>query len=111
MRPRRDSITWRQIGTGYLLVLCILLAVALVRWLPPAALGDQTAKLVGSGVVLLGYLLFALLRPLLRRLGARWPGADPALRGRAKRGAVALLCLVSLGVTLFGAAVLWGLNA
>jgi hypothetical protein len=108
MRPRRDTITWRQIGTGYLMVLCVLLAVALVRWLPPAAPGDQTAKLAGGGVLVLGYLLFALARPLLRRAVARWPGAGMAQAHRAQRGAVAVLCLFSLGVTLFGAMVLRG---
>ena len=108
MRPHRNSITWRQIGTGYLLVLCILIPVALVGLMPPGPPGDQTAKLAGGGVLVLGYLLFALARPLLRRAAARWPGADPAREHRAKRGAVAVLCLFSLGVTLFGAVVLRG---
>jgi hypothetical protein len=110
MRPRRDSITWKQIGTGYLMVLCILLAVALVRWLPPAAPGDQTAKLVGGGVLVLGYLVFLLLRPLLRHVAAVWPGDDPARQGRARLGAVVVLCGASLGVSLWGAVVLRGLH-
>jgi hypothetical protein len=108
MRPRRDTITWRQIGTGYLLCALYLIPLALLRILPPGPPGDQTPKLAAGGILAAGYALYRLARPLLRAAAARWPGADPGRQRAARRGAVALLCLFSLGVTLFGAVVVGG---
>ena len=97
----QDRIGWRQIGVGYVVCLCSALGVA-------AALWADRIPLLEAGIaaaLVLGALLLSWLEPHARQFQASRLAANPGMDLSLKRGAVAVLCLVSLATTALGVVV------
>ena len=105
MSLRHDPITWKQIGVGYVILICIGLGLAAAVIEPAGRSGAQDP--IRSMVVFAGfaalYGVWKLLEPPLSRASERLaPTPDQQLR--LKRAAVGAMWLVSI---LLSAACVW----
>jgi hypothetical protein len=97
MSVRPDPITWKQIGTGYVILICIGLGTAAAMLDPRGAsiASDPFRSMIGFAVLAVLYGVWKLLEPPLSRAATRVaPTPDGKLR--LKRKAVAAMWLLSI---------------
>ena len=97
MCRRPDPITWKQIGTGYLILACIGVGTVVPVLNPrgPGIPDDPIRSLIPYAMFAALYAFWCLLRRPLRLAGAYLaPTHDGQLR--LKRGSVGLLWLLSI---------------